>query len=232
MRINKYLAQKGVSTRKEADILIGRGLIRINGRPAVLGDKVEKTDKVEVIGQTEKKYVYYAYNKPVGVVTNPEEGQKSISKILKIKDKVFPVGRLDKESHGLIILTNDGRITDRLLNPKNIHDKEYLVTVDKHINDHFIRQFTSGVNIEGYKTKKCVATKTDDKDFTVQLTEGKRHQIRRMCAALGYQVQKLERIRVMNIKLDNLKAGEQRLLGGKELTEFLLRLGLAEGGVI
>lgn len=226
MRLNKYLAHKGITTRRDADALIEQGKVIVNGKKATLGDKVGETDKVEVKGQKPQKHFYYAYNKPVGVVTNPDEGQKTIAKVLKLKEKVFPVGRLDKESHGLIILSNDGRITDRLLNPDKEHEKEYLVRVDKKINNYFIKRISFGVDIEGYKTKECTAEMVDDHSFSITLSEGKKHQIRRMCTALGFQVMDLERVRIMDVELGKLREGEHRLIDGTELDTFLQQLGL------
>jgi 23S rRNA pseudouridine2604 synthase len=227
MRINKYLAHKGYSTRKGADELIESNKVFINGVRAVLGDKVLETDTVEV--KSSKKptsYIYYAYNKPRGVITHSAQGrEKEIKEIFPIKD-VFPVGRLDKDSHGLIILTNDGRITDRLLNPVHTHEKEYVVELDKSINSRFKFLMEKGVLIEGYTTKECQVILVNENSFRIIITEGKKHQIRRMCAALGYQIKSLKRTRVMNIELSKLKPGEHRELKGVELEEFLKKLGL------
>lgn len=217
MRINRYLALRGYCTRREADVWIEKGRVLINGNPARLGDRVEKSDKVELISKSKKieKKVYFAYYKPKG-----EEVKERYNRNL------FPVGRLDKESEGLLILTNDGRITDRLLNPDREHEKEYEVEVDKPITNHFLKIMARGVDIEGYKTKPAQLEQFDDKTFSIILTEGKKHQIRRMCAALGYQVQSLKRVRVMNIELDGLKSGSQREIEGEELKIFLKSLGL------
>jgi len=228
IRINRYLALENICTRREADALIEKGKVSINGAPAVLGAMVQKGDKVEVaekaVAQKHAAYVYFAYNKPQGVVTNPEKGHTSITQTLHIKEKVFPVGRLDKDSHGLIILTNDGRITDKLLNPKYDHEKEYLVTVDKTVSPEFLRRMAQGVFIEGYKTQRCRTKKEGDKSFRLILNEGKKHQIRRMCSVLGYNVIDLQRVRVLNIELADLPKGRFQKLGGKELAEFLSRL--------
>jgi len=230
VRINKYLALKNYCSRREADRFIEKRLVKINGRIAALGDKVFANDKVEVSPALEsraKNLVYVAYNKPLGIVTHsPEEGQKSIRDILKIGVSVFPVGRLDKNSHGLIILTNDGRLTDKLLNPLYGREKEYIVKMDKDINSRFSKRICSGIDIEGYKTKKCAVEEINERTFKIALTEGKKHQIRRMCAALGYVVADLERVRVMNIELGKLRAGQHRRIVGSELEIFLKSLGL------
>ncbi len=230
MRINRYLALQNICTRREADGLIEKGLVTVNGVVAILGMKIEQSDKVEVahkaVVSRHAEHVYYAYNKPVGVVTNPEKGHSNITQTLHIREKVFPVGRLDKASHGLIILTNDGRITDKLLNPKYDHEKEYLVTVDKTVPKEFLRRLQIGVYIEGYKTQRCRATKAEDKSLYLTLNEGKKHQIRRMCAVLGYNVIDLQRVRVMNIELGDLPKGRFRKLEGEELQVFLNRLGI------
>jgi len=231
MRINKYLAHRGYSTRTGADLLIEKGRVTINGRVAKLGEKILETDivkvapknvkakKAEVGASDSEAFIYLAYHKPRGEETG-------IIPKGNIPEGVFPVGRLDKDSSGLLILTNDGRITDRLLNPKNIHDKEYEVEVDKQVSGFFLRTLEHGVVIEGYKTKPCQATKIDDHKFRIILTEGKKHQIRRMCAALGFQVRSLKRVRILNILLDNLPPRNTRFIDGKTKEEFLNKLGL------
>ena len=179
MRINKYLALKKISTRRGADELVANKKIFINGKLAVLGSKVNETDKVEVRQKKgeEKVYVYYAYNKPIGTAT--EEINMSMSKA-GFDTGVFPLGRLDKASHGLLILTNDGRITDQLLNPKYFHEKEYVVKTKEKLRGNFKDKMEAGVNIEGYKTKPCKVTIVNEHTFRVILTEGKKHQIRRV----------------------------------------------------
>src|SRR3989344_2310515 len=166
IRINRYLALENICTRREADALIEKGKVSINGAPAVLGAMVQKGDKVEVaekaVAQKHAAYVYFAYNKPQGVVTNPEKGHTSITQTLHIKEKVFPVGRLDKNSRGLIILTNDGRITDKLLNPKYDHEKEYLVEVDKKLRPGFLQHMREGIKIDDYVTRPANVTKLAD----------------------------------------------------------------------
>lgn len=231
MRINKYLAEQKVASRREADVLISAKKVLINGRPAVLGQLVEEGDKVQIAGET-KKYVYLAYYKGRGVITHsPSEGEVDIMTRLK-KDysitNVSPVGRLDKDSEGLIILSNDGRITGPLLDPEANHEKEYEVTVDKPVSGMFTKLMALGVDIEGYRTKPAVITTSprNQKRFNLTITEGKKHQIRRMCAALGYQVQTLKRIRVMNLEVGDLKPNQYRKIAGPELKQLLKELGL------
>lgn len=227
IRINKYLALKKYSSRREADEAISKGRVRINGRTARLGDKVEKDDKVEYISDFRKSLVYIAYNKPKGIVTHsPEKDQKDIKSILRSFKDIFPLGRLDRASHGLIILTNDGRVTDRLLNPKYDHEKEYVVRVDKPIDGRDLSMMEKGIWLEDFQTKPCMAKKTKSDEFNIVITEGKKHQIRRMCEKFGYVVKDLKRVRVMNIKIENLKPGEFRILRDDESVVFLKSLGL------
>src|SRR3989339_1152992 len=209
VRINKYLALKKISTRRSSDELVSSKKVYINSKLAVLGDKVNEADKVEVKGAEQKEYKYFAYNKPIGIETDsPEAG-------------LFPLGRLDKASHGLLILTNDGRITDQLLNPKFFHEKEYVVRTSNKLRSNFKQKMEAGVNIEGYLTKKCKVKILSPFTFKAILTEGKKHQIRRMCANLFQEVANLKRERIMNIKLGNLKSGTMREIKGEELTIFL-----------
>ena len=233
MRLNKYLAARGYATRRDADELITRGRILVNGRVAELGEKINADDVVEVRqGKRSKKgYLYYAYNKPRGVVSHsPTEGEKDIRDSLPklAEEGVFPVGRLDKDSHGLIILTNDGRITDRLLNPDREHDKEYVVRTKLPLRSSFKKHMEAGVLIEGYQTRPAKVRVLGEKTFSITLTEGKKHQVRRMVVAMHNEVEDLKRSRILNIRLGNLKKGELRAIEGEELSEFLARLGLGE----
>lgn len=220
MRINKYLALKGFSTRRGADELIEKKRVTINGRIAVLGDKVQEKDVVELKqsgpGQAGKPKIYIAYNKPRNEQT--EE--------INVPGGVFPIGRLDKMSEGLIIMTNDGRITDRLLNPEYEHEKEYVVTVKEKLRNNFKEKMEAGVDIEGYVTKPCKVAIINDHTFNLTISEGKKHQIRRMCVALFNEVRDLKRLRIMNIKLGNLASGQTRPIEGDELKTFLKALGL------
>lgn len=224
MRINKYLAWKKLATRREADALIKKGGVFINGKQAVLGDKVNHRDEVEV-KSPKRHYRYFAFNKPKNVITHsPQHGEVDIKSSISIKG-VFPVGRLDKDSHGLIILTDDGRISDRLLNPNYEHEKEYRVTVTKNLRPSFRKYMESGVVIGDYETRKSKVKILGPRTFAIFLTEGKKHQIRRMVDALHNTVAELERIRVMNIKLGSLKPGQYRPIEENELAVFLKSLG-------
>ena len=231
MRINKYLALKNYATRRGADELIAKKQVKINGTVAVLGDKVEEKDIVEVKEQKNKKeYRYYAYHKPIGIISHsPDEGEKDVRESMGpelLSKGVFPIGRLDKSSHGLMILTNDGRITDRLLNPKFDHEKEYEVETRERLRDSFEKHMSAGVEIEGYKTKPCIVKRIDDTRFRIILREGKKHQIRRMVVALHNQIIDLKRIRVLNVPLGNIPKGKYRQIKGKELETFLTELNL------
>jgi 23S rRNA pseudouridine2604 synthase len=231
IRINKYLAEKKLSSRKEADRMIEQGQVHLNGRKAKLGAMVNENDEVQIL-KTDTKKEYLAYYKGRGIITHsPASGEVDIKTRLK-KDysleHVSPVGRLDKDSEGLMILSNDGRITGPLLNPEAEHEKEYEVEVDKAVNNYFKSRMEKGLKIERYKTKptKVILNNRNNKKFNLTLTEGKKHQIRRMCAALGFQVQSLKRVRIMNIKLGNLKPNQFRKITGPELKSFLKELGL------
>ena len=231
-RINKYLALKGYATRRGADEIIAKKKVYINGVLAVLGDKVTETDVVEVRQKvkTSTEYYYFAFHKPVDLLTHAEANKEldivsMLPKELKSL-KLFPVGRLDKNSHGLIILTDDGRITDRLLNPKYEHEKEYEVKVAKNLRVSFKAKMEQGVNIEGYVTKPAKVKIINEREFIITLTEGKTHQIRRMVAALFNEVIDLKRTSIMNVKLGDLAPGATRTLAGQELAGFLRALGL------
>ncbi|HFC11004.1 MAG TPA: rRNA pseudouridine synthase [Candidatus Kaiserbacteria bacterium] len=233
MRVNKYLAQKGVDTRRGVDTLIMAKRVFINNNVAILGDKVNESDTVKVLRSGKPvTYKYFAYYKPRGVITHsPQSGEKDIREdITKIPEtantNIFPVGRLDKDSYGLIILTNDGRITDRLLNPDKEHEKEYRVTTTKRISNDFLQKIASGVDIGGYVTRTCKVERESGRVFRIVLSEGKKHQIRRMVSALKNDVETLERIRIMNITVQNLKPGNLRPIKGDDLSDFLKSLGL------
>ncbi len=225
MRINKYLAHKKHATRLEADEYIKAGKVLINGKKAVLGDKVTEEDNVEILFK-QKSYRYFAYNKARGIITHsPQEGEKDIHRVSPVQG-VFPIGRLDKDSQGLIILTDDGRVTDKLLNPDYVHEKQYVVTTKEDLPSNLKSRMERGVKIEGYMTKPAEVNVLSDRKFSITLTEGKKHQIRRMCAALDLTIAQLERRRIMNIKLGDLRAGEARQIVGKELSDFLIAIGL------
>lgn len=229
IRINKYLAEKGICSRREADVLIREGKVSVNGAPAGLGQMIEESDEIQ-LGSGLKELFYVAYNKPRGIVTNcPQKGEKEIKDVLKLKSDYFPVGRLDKESRGLILLSNDGRITDRLLSPRNYHEKEYVVEIDRKLQPNDLRQLRQGITLDGgFITKPCEIKVIDDYTFSIILTEGKNRQIRRMCLALGYEVLDLNRVRIMNVRVDGIKEGHYKVLSGDTLEELLQRLGLNE----
>jgi 23S rRNA pseudouridine2604 synthase len=228
IRINKYLAQKNYSTRLGGDELIKKGFVFINGRKAVLGDKVDEGDEVTVKEKGIKKYyVYYAYNKDVNISTNPDTSSKDILQVTRFPVRVFPVGRLDKDSHGLIVMTNDGRVTDRLLSPLYSHEKEYIVKVEPNFTDKFIELMSNGVHFDKFVSKKCKIWRATKDTFHIVLTEGKKRQIRRMCEALHHNVTDLKRIRIMNIELGNIPLSGFREIKGEELETFLKSLNLA-----
>lgn len=223
IRINKRMADLGLASRREADALIAAGKVLVNGAPATLGQKVLETDDITLQGkQIEKQYL--AYYKGRGIVTHsPDPGDTDIATKIKADYGLTclnPIGRLDKDSEGLILLTNDGRLTGPLTDPDAGQEKEYDVTVDKPINNWFLKHMRQGVEIEGYKTKPATLTANpkNQKRFTITLTEGKKHQIRRMCAALGYQVQSLKRTRIVNVELGQLKPNQYRKLTKDELS--------------
>lgn len=224
MRINQYLAWQKHSTRRGGDELVQKKQVTINGRFAELGDKVNEKDVVEILkNKKPKSYLYFAYNKPAGETTDTP---------IFLNKEIFPLGRLDKDSSGLMLLTNDGRVTDRLLNPEYNHEKEYIVTTKDKLRPNFKQKMEAGVVLEGlpaqagYLTRKCKVEILNDFTFKIILTEGKKHQIRRMCVALFNQVKELKRIKIINIELGNLPPGNHRAIGGQELETFLKGLGL------
>jgi len=225
-RINKYLSEVGYCSRRKADRLIEQGKVKINGKISEIGTKVEDEDQVEVEGKriersTKQKNIYLAFNKPVGIVctTDREVEPDNIIDFIKYPKRIFPIGRLDKFSEGLIFLTNDGDIVNKILRARNNHEKEYIVTVNSPINEEFIQSMSNGIEILETKTKNCFVKKLGPKKFKIILTQGLNRQIRRMCESLGYRVQSLKRIRIMNIKLD-LPIGKYRELSKKEVAEL------------
>lgn len=227
MRINKYLAHKNYSTRRGADELISAGKVFINGVRATLGDKVTETDEVSLKDFKAGEYVYYAYYKPAGVLTmGHDEDAPNIENKANFPEKVFPLGRLDKDSEGLLIMTNDGRMTDKLLNPAFDHEKEYIVEVDREISHEFLMKISQKVDIGIGKTKASKVRRIDKNHFEIILSEGKNRQIRRMCGVLGYGVRKLKRFRIMNILLGKLKPNQFKKIEGKELSALKKSLGM------
>ena len=224
VRLNKFISETGYCSRREADKLIEDGRVTIDGIKAVMGMKVNLDANVKVDGKPlkkEEKLVYIALNKPVGITCTTEKKVKgNIVDFVNHKKRIFPIGRLDKDSQGLILLTNDGDIVNKILRAGNNHEKEYIVTVNRPIDDKFIESMSSGVRILGTITKKCIVNKINERTFRIILTQGMNRQIRRMCEALGYNVTKLNRIRIMNINLGNLKIGSWRNLSSEELRKL------------
>lgn len=222
-RLNKYISESGVCSRREADRHIEQGNVLVNGKRASIGDQVTIKDRVVVNGiviepRAEEDAVYIAYNKPPGVVTTTDTSVKdNIIRSIKHSVRIFPIGRLDKESQGLILLTSNGDIVNKILRAGNQHEKEYVVMVDKPINDQFIEAMSGGVPILGVMTQRCKVTKETPYIFRITLIQGMNRQIRRMCEHFGYEVVQLERIRVMNINVKGLGPGEWRELTEKEL---------------
>jgi len=228
-RINKYLSEAGFCSRREADKLIEKGLVKINGKVPPIGTKVSPGDKVtveeNVVSKEKNKFVYIAFNKPTGVVctTDTKREKNNIVDYINYTKRIFPIGRLDKPSEGLIFLTSDGDIVNKILRASNHHEKEYIVTVDRPLTNDFIKKMGNGIPILGTITKTCLVQKISAKKFKIVLTQGLNRQIRRMCEYLGYKVQQLKRVRIMNIKLD-LKIGEWRYFTKKEFKEIQLLL--------
>jgi 23S rRNA pseudouridine2604 synthase len=231
MRLNKYLARAGKATRREADEFIAEGRVFVNGKRAKVGDKVQERDQVDLRFKKPREHLYVAFNKPAGMDTHQEAtGTRSVIGTLPPElqaKKLFPVGRLDQASRGLILLTNDGRVTDRLLSPERAHEKTYEVTVKQPLRARFKDHMEQGVDIEGYVTKPAQVAILGEKRFRITLTEGKSHQIRRMVAALFNEVADLRRTRIGSVKLGPLKEGGHRVLEGEERTAFLSEIGLA-----
>ena len=225
-RINKYLSEVGYCSRRVADRLIEEGKVTINGEIPEIGTKVEKGDQVEVKGQRIEKSkiqrnIYLAFNKPVGIVctTDRKVEPNNVIDFIKYPKRIFPIGRLDKLSEGLIFLTNDGDIVNKILRARNNHEKEYIVKVNRPINSDFIQSMSNGVEILDTITKNCFVKQLGPRNFKIILTQGLNRQIRRMCEALGYRVRSLKRVRIMNIKLDVPK-GKYREISKEELLEL------------
>ena len=225
-RINKYLSEIGFCSRREADKLIEQGRVTINGEVPEMGTKISEEDEVRVNGKLvsqpkNKKMVYLAFNKPAGIVctTDTKREKNNIIDYINYPTRIFPIGRLDKPSEGLIFLTNDGDIVNKILRARNKHEKEYEVTVHKPVTKEFIQVMSSGVPILDTITRKCQVKQTGKKTFKIILTQGLNRQIRRMCEHLEYDVKKLKRVRIMNIKLD-IPVGAYRDFTSKELNQI------------
>ncbi len=222
IRINKYLSEAGVCSRREADRQIERGIVTINGRTAVMGDKVCPSDEV-MYGKKrvsmEEEVILLAVNKPSGIVCTSEKREKdNIIDYMNYPKRIYPIGRLDKNSHGLILMTNQGELANQIMRSRNYHEKEYIVKVNKDITDDFLRKMSEGVHLEELKTttRPCQVEKVGKRTFRIILTQGLNRQIRRMCEQFQYRVLDLKRVRIMNICLGNLKEGTYRKITGQE----------------
>ncbi|MDX1365274.1 MAG: 23S rRNA pseudouridine(2604) synthase RluF [Arenibacter latericius] len=224
-RINKYLSEMGYCSRRAADKLIDQGKVTINGKVPEMGTRISEGDEVRVdgklISEPQAKPVYIAFNKPIGIVctTDTRREKDNIVDFINYPSRIFPIGRLDKPSEGLILLTNDGDIVNKILRASNNHEKDYIVSVDRPITEEFLENMSNGVPILGQMTKKCKLEKLGKFEFKITLTQGLNRQIRRMCEYFNYNVTSLRRIRIMNIKLD-IPVGTWRDLTDKELQEI------------
>ncbi len=227
VRINRYLALRGIATRRAAEKFIEEGKVLINGKKAALTDRVNEHDTVSVKSLPKRHFRYFAYHKPRGILTHSPQSkaEQAIADVVHLRG-VFPVGRLDKDSSGLLILTDDGRVTERLLSSRFNHEKEYVVTIQERTRPDMLAKLAAGPMLEDGPSKPCVATARGSHMISVVLTEGRKHQVRRMLSAVGGTVTKLQRIRVMNILLGDIPSGEYRAIEGAEREAFLFTLGL------
>ena len=225
-RLNKYISESGMCSRREADRYIEQGNVHINGKRASVGDQVLPGDTVKVNGQvieprSEDELVFIALNKPVGIVSTTDSAEKhNIQRFVGHSERIFPIGRLDKDSQGLIFMTSNGDLVNKILRAGNNHEKEYLVTVDKPVTAAFIKGMASGVPILGTVTKRCKVSQESRFVFRITLVQGLNRQIRRMCEHFGYEVTRLERVRIMNVSLKDLPVGQWRDLTKQELTKL------------
>lgn len=228
MRINKFISESGKASRRQADRLIEEGRVTINGKKAKIGDQVSPGDEVLVNGsaaRVARNNVYIAVHKPVGITSTTEKKVKgNLVDLVNHPLRIFNIGRLDKDSEGLILMTNDGDIVNEILRAEGEHEKEYIVSVDKPITPEFVEQMEAGVKILGQKTLPCKVHQLSKFDFNITLTQGLNRQIRRMCEALGYEVYRLQRVRVMNITLGKLPPGQWRDLSKKEREQLFREL--------
>lgn len=230
-RINKFLAERGICSRRKADELIAQGKVIVNGKIAEIGMQVSEKDNFVIDGKSvnlkKPESIYIAFNKPVGLITSVDpRARDNVIDHINLDQRIFPIGRLDVASQGLLLLTNDGELSERITHPKYFHEKEYLVKVDKELYEKDLETMRNGMIILDSMTKKARVEKIDSRSFKITLTEGKNRQIRRMCEALGYEVKFLQRIRVMNIHLGNLKIGNWRYLKKSEINELKKSLGI------
>ena len=229
LRLNKYLSDRGVCSRREADRMAEEGRILVNGQPALLGQKVTDQDEIRIDGKAVQaktpEKVIIAVNKPVGIVctTRSFKGEENILSLVDYNGRLYPVGRLDKDSEGLIFLTNDGDFAAEITKASGAHEKEYEVTVNHDLTDSFIKRMEKGIYLQELqkKTAACRVRKTGDRSFSIVLTQGLNRQIRRMCETCGYEVRTLRRIRIMNVELADLPGGQWRFVTGAERTELL-----------
>jgi len=226
MRLNKYISETGVCSRREADAWIAAGRVSVNGAPATLGTQVGEGDRVEVDGKPiaprRSETVYIALNKPVGITCTTERHVAgNIVDYVNHPQRIFPIGRLDKDSEGLILLTNDGDIVNEVLREEHGHEKEYVVTVDRPVTDEFLYGMAHGVDILGTRTKPCKVRRIAKNVFGIILTQGLNRQIRRMCAAFDYKVRRLQRVRIVNVRLEGIPPGKWRELTPEELRGLL-----------
>ena len=230
-RINKFIADSGYCSRREADKLVDEGRVTVNGKPAESGMKVSRKDEVLIDGKSVTKSdskVYLLFNKPVGVVCTTDKREKNnIIDFMKYQTRIMYAGRLDKDSEGLMLMTNDGDLIDTLMRSRNNHEKEYIVTVDRRIDKNFIYEIRNGLYLEelGVTTKKCKATLIDNNTFRIVLTEGYNRQIRRMCEVLSANVISLKRVRIVNLTLDGINVGKYRNLTKEELKGLFGKIG-------
>lgn len=225
IRINKYLSEAGVCSRRAADQLIEEGKVTVNGNLATIGTKVSRLDQVKVEGvlvKPEKKMVLLAVNKPIGIVCTAEKREKNnIIDFMNYPIRIYPIGRLDKESQGLLLMTNNGDLVNKIMRAGNVHEKEYIVTVNKDVTDEFLEGMRNGVPILDTVTRPCVVEKVGNRKIRMILTQGLNRQIRRMCEYFDYRVVALKRTRIMNIMLGDLKPGAYRFLTEKELADLM-----------
>jgi 23S rRNA pseudouridine2604 synthase len=233
-RLNKHLADRGICSRRKADALIASGAVLVNGKTATLGMLVDETDDVRLRGGktvavARPKTVYYAFHKPVGIITSVDpRARDSVLTAAKVPERVFPVGRLDVASSGLLLLTNDGRLSERITHPRYHHEKEYVVSVSRPIGDAALERMAGGMMILGSMTKPARVTRVDDRTFRIVLTEGRNRQIRRMCEAVHREVTSLRRVRVMNVLLGDLPEGATRPLTAEERDRLLALLDVKQ----
>ncbi len=233
IRLNKYLSDSGLCSRREADRMIEAGKVMVNGKPAVMGMKVKLSDEICVNGlhvAKENEPVLLAVNKPAGIVcTTASDEKDNIVDFIGYHKRIYPIGRLDKDSEGLILMTNQGELVNKILRGGNNHEKEYLVKVNKPVTKEFLKQMSEGVPVLDTVTKPCVVERTGYNGFRIILTQGLNRQIRRMCEYFGYRVTYLKRVRVMNIKLGDLKPGEYRRIEGAEFQKVMQLLENSTG---